>query len=81
MAFIAGRSEAVLRELPGKTRRRFSLPTGSSVSCNSPASGIASAIRVSATIRGVRVVEVRQGRTRRADALPLAGFGRPRRAV
>ena len=36
------------------------------------ASGIASAIRVSAIFRGGQVTENRQGRTRRADALPLA---------
>ena len=38
-----------------------------------PASGIASAIRVSAILHAGQITENRQGRTRRADAQPLAG--------
>ena len=41
--------------------------------CATPASGIASAIRVSAIIRGGQLAENRQGCARRADAQPLAG--------
>ncbi len=38
-----------------------------------PACGIASALRVYAIFRVGRVTESRQGKTRRADAQPLAG--------
>jgi hypothetical protein len=52
---------------------RFHAGVQVSVFCQTPASGLASAIRVFAILRDGHAIEDKQGWTRRADAQPLAG--------
>jgi hypothetical protein len=52
---------------------QFALNGSTKQTCGTPASGIASAVRVSEISRDGHVIENRQGLTRGADAQPLAG--------
>jgi hypothetical protein len=59
--------QPIAEETPGSKKQ----------TCGTPASGIASAVRVSEISRDGHVIENRQGLTRGADAQPLAGSANP----